>query len=151
VIYAEDLVAPRRFELGRHTVTREEIVAFAAEWDPLPMHVDEAAAQAGPFGGLIASGLHTLGVYQRLAVPVVWREMAIIAGRTLREIRMMRPVRPDTTLTGHVEWREVQPRAAGDAVLISYAELCEAPDGPAVFSVLVELVVAGRGSAQLAG
>ena len=147
MIYAEDITVGERFAFGRHTVSREEILSFAREWDPLFLHVDEAAAAAGPFGGLIASGIHTLGVYMRLAAPAVWLHTAILAGRALREIRFPRPVRPGTTLTGHLEWREVRPRPSGDAIVVAYAELHEAPAGPEVFSILVEVVMAGRGRA----
>ncbi|HEY6032296.1 MAG TPA: MaoC/PaaZ C-terminal domain-containing protein [Gaiellaceae bacterium] len=52
----EDFEAGQVYELGTRTVTREEIVAFAREFDPQPFHLDEEAAARGPFGGLIASG-----------------------------------------------------------------------------------------------
>src|ERR1700758_1916646 len=139
-MYAEDITVGQRFPFGDHTVTREEILSFAREWDPLYLHVDEAAAAAGPFGGLIASGIHTLPVYLRLAAPAGWLHTAMVAGRSLREIRFPRPVRPGTTLTGHLEWREVRPRPSGDAIVIAYAELHEAPCGPAGFSVSVAVV-----------
>jgi acyl dehydratase len=145
VIYAEDIAVGRRYEFGSHTLSREEILGFAREWDPLYLHADEAAAEAGPFGGLIASGIHTLAVYMRLAAPAIWQHTAMVAGRALREIQFPRPVRPGTTVTGHLEWREVRPRPSGDAIVTAYAELHEAPAGPQVFSILVEVVMAGRG------
>ncbi len=51
---------------GPRLVTREEIVAFAAEFDPQPMHLDEAAASATLLGGLGASGWHICCLLMRI-------------------------------------------------------------------------------------
>ena len=55
-------------EFGAYEFTAERIKRFAEKWDPQPFHVDQAAATAGPFGGLIASGWHTASVMMRLQV-----------------------------------------------------------------------------------
>lgn len=55
-------------EIGRFTFTKAEIVRFASAFDPQPFHVDEEAAAASPFGGLIASGWHTACVWMGLFV-----------------------------------------------------------------------------------
>jgi acyl dehydratase len=57
--FFEDRIVGETSDLGSHTFTREEIVAFAREYDPQPFHLDEAAARASLFGGLCASGWHT--------------------------------------------------------------------------------------------
>jgi len=64
--FAEDYRAGEEFDLGSYRVTREEIVDFATKYDPFPFHVDEKAAQATPFGGIIASGWMTALVWLRL-------------------------------------------------------------------------------------
>ncbi len=64
LVYAEDLGIGQRFDLGSHTVTEAELVDFATHWDPQWFHIDRAAAQDGQFGGLIASGIHTLAILQ---------------------------------------------------------------------------------------
>lgn len=52
-------------DLGSHTFTKDEIIAFARLYDPQPFHLDEAAAKASLFGGLAASGWHTAAIYIR--------------------------------------------------------------------------------------
>jgi acyl dehydratase len=64
-IWFEDRVLGDTIDLGSHTFTREEIVAFAREYDPQPFHLDEAAAEASLFGDLCASGWHTAALFIR--------------------------------------------------------------------------------------
>jgi acyl dehydratase len=117
LMYAEDLTPGQQFPFGSWTVTEEEIIAFGTAWDPQPIHVDRQAAGAGPFGGVIASGLHTLGIYQRLMIEALGGRLAGKAGRELR-FRLLRPVRPGATLTGAAELTDIRPRPErGDAVL----------------------------------
>ena len=61
---------------GPRRVTREEIVAFAAEFDPQPMHLDEAAASATLLGGLGASGWHTCCLMMRIIADDFLRDAA---------------------------------------------------------------------------
>ena len=58
-LFLEDLHPGRRFESATLTVTRDDITGFAYLYDPQPFHLDEAAAAASLFGGLVASGWHT--------------------------------------------------------------------------------------------
>ncbi|GAA1848921.1 MaoC family dehydratase [Pseudonocardia ailaonensis] len=109
LLRAEELPVGTPIELGAYTVTRDEIVEFARAWDPQDFHVDEEVAAAGRFGGLIASGIQTLGVYQRLAVLGALRHWDVVAGRTLREIQLPAPVRPGMTLHGVLVVEEVAP------------------------------------------
>jgi len=62
----EDFVEGTSIDLGTKTVTAEEIVEFASEFDPQPMHLDEAAGGASILGGLSASGWHTSAIYMRM-------------------------------------------------------------------------------------
>ena len=86
---AEDLAVGDVVTLGTHEVTDVEILEFARSWDPQWFHLDVDAAAAGPYGGLIASGLHTMAIYQRLYVDST--QWAAIAGRGLPEVRFLRP------------------------------------------------------------
>jgi acyl dehydratase len=100
-VYAEDLMPDQAWDLGSHTLTEEEIVSFARQWDPHFFHIDpERAAAEGHFGGLIASGLQTLGVYQRLWADQLSGHLRLIAGAGLDDVRFRRPVRPGDRLTG---------------------------------------------------
>jgi hypothetical protein len=69
------------FELGSYTISEEEIVGFAKQYDPVPTHTDKEAAATGPFGDLIASGFNALAIYQRLIVEAIWTQVAGIVGR----------------------------------------------------------------------
>ena len=67
-MYFDDLEIGYRAELGSHTFTAEEIVAFAKRWDPQPFHVDAEKAKHTLFGSLCASGWHTACMWMRLNV-----------------------------------------------------------------------------------
>ena len=82
MLYAEDLTEGQTFKLGTYAIGEAEILAFAAKYDPVPIHTDRAAAAAGPFGGLIASGFNTMAIYQRLVVEAIWSKVAGIVGRS---------------------------------------------------------------------
>jgi acyl dehydratase len=101
MLYAEDHTPGRTFELGERTLSAEEIVAFAAEWDPQPFHLDADAARVSPIGGLFASGLHGVAVLVRLGSDGMISKTAIVAGRGWREVEMRKPIRPGMRLHGH--------------------------------------------------
>ena len=98
--YFEDFREGEVLPLGPRTVTREEIVAFAAEFDPQPFHVDPDAAEQGPFGGLIASGWHTAALYMRMYVDALLNKTISMGSPGVEELRWLRPVRPGDTLAG---------------------------------------------------
>ncbi|MFF1292589.1 MULTISPECIES: MaoC/PaaZ C-terminal domain-containing protein [unclassified Streptomyces] len=123
MLYAEDLHPGTVFELGSTKVSREEILDFGRRFDPLPLHTDEDAAAASRFGGLIASGFHTVALLQRLVVDAVLSRAALIAGRELGPVRMRAPVRPGDVLHGSMEIMEVRPRDDGTAVVRSRGTL----------------------------
>lgn len=121
--YADDLAPGHRFDFGHHHVSEEEILDFARRWDPIAIHTDPEAARRQGLDGVIASGLHTLGVYQRFVVEALWSDAAGGVGRSFR-IRFRRPVRPGTTLTGHATVSSVTPRPErGDALVVIDGEL----------------------------
>jgi acyl dehydratase len=101
--FAEDLEVGTVFPLGRRSLTAEEIVDFAIQWDPQPFHVDEEVARASPFGGLIASGVQTVAVAQRLLFEAFMVDTAVIAGLGVDDMRLVGPVRPGTVITGNAE------------------------------------------------
>ncbi len=102
-MYFDDMPVGFRYATGTQVLTAEAIKSFAREWDPQPFHLDEAAAQASPFGGLIASGFHTLVAAFRLTVDAdVWSE-ASMGGPGLRELRWIRPVHTGDTIRVEAE------------------------------------------------
>ena len=108
-LYFEDLRAGQVVELGSHTVTEEEIVAFALQWDPQPFHVDPEAAKDSVFGGLIASGWHTGAMWMRLYVDSVLDGAASMGSPGIEELRWLAPVRPGDTLNGRLTVLETTP------------------------------------------
>jgi acyl dehydratase len=132
LLYADDLTVGRRFDLGSHTLTAEEITTFAGRWDPLPFHVDVEAAEASHFGGLIASGLHTMAVATRLQVDAVMGRAAVVAGRGVRELNLLKPVHAGTTLTGWMQITEQRLREDGRGVVVWHTELTDETGEPVV-------------------
>lgn len=94
----EDLEVGARTEMGAHTFTRDEIVEFAVRYDPQPFHVDETAARASPYGGLIASGWHTCSVLMGIFVHKMLDGSTSMGSPGVDEIRWVKPVRPGDTL-----------------------------------------------------
>jgi acyl dehydratase len=99
IIHWEDFVVGSVAEYGPRRVTREEIIAFAAEFDPQPMHMDEEFARATMLGGLAASGWHTCAIAMRLIVDGFMANSASIGSPGVDEVRWLKPVRPDDQLT----------------------------------------------------
>lgn len=104
---ADDLRVGERIQLGETTLTEQEIVDFAAAWDPQWFHTDPAAAATGHHGGVIASGIHTVAVLQKLSVEAFYSRWAVIAGRGFDRLRFTSPVRPGDTLSGSVTVADV--------------------------------------------
>ncbi len=108
-IHLEDLQPGQVHDLGRRTLSRDEIVAFAREWDPQAFHLDEQAAAASIYGGLIASGWHTVCVFMRLFADGLLSRAAALGSPGIEELRWLKPVRPGDTLAARLEVLEVRP------------------------------------------
>ena len=103
------VAVPRRFwedfapgqvdEYGSRLLTREEIIAFAAEFDPQPMHLDEEAAKKTMLGGLSASGWHTCAVMMRLLYDGFLVNAASMGAPGIDEVKWLKPVRPGDGLS----------------------------------------------------
>ena len=96
--YYEDFKTGERFISGGMTLTEASIIDFARQWDPQPFHIDTEFAKKWQYGGLIASGLHTMCVTLKL-----WLELGVLKACSLGspglgETQFPRPVRPGDTL-----------------------------------------------------
>jgi acyl dehydratase len=109
MIHLDDLAPGQVYPLGCRTLSRDEIVAFARDWDPQPFHLDEDAAAASIYGGLIASGWHTVCVFMRLFADGMLRRAAALGSPGIDELRWLHPVRPGDTLDARLEILEVRP------------------------------------------
>ena len=97
-IYWEDVAEGEIREGGTFAFDTAAIKRFALEFDPRPTHLDEAAAAETFFNGLSASGAHTFAAWARL----IWEltpGWATQAGTNIREMRLLRPVRPGDVLS----------------------------------------------------
>ena len=94
----EDFTPGKVFEHGPRTLSEEEIVRFASEWDPQRYHTDPRQAKETPFGGLIASGWHSCAVLMRLMCDAYLNESSCVGSPGLDEIRFLLPVRPGDSL-----------------------------------------------------
>lgn len=96
--YFEDYQAGATYEYGFATVSVPEIIEFGKRFDPQLMHIDAAAAESGPFHGLIASGWHTAGIFMRLYADHYLSHIASLASPGIDELRWPAPVRPGDLL-----------------------------------------------------
>jgi acyl dehydratase len=100
----EVIVSPQQYE-----VTADNIKAFAAEFDPQPMHTDDAAAADSVFGQLTASGWQTLAATMRLMVLSRLFESGQVVGVGIDKLRWLKPVLPGYVLTAQAEILEMRP------------------------------------------
>jgi len=98
-IYWEDFAAGQTRDMGTITPTREEIIAFASQFDPHPFHLDDEAAKASVFGGLCASGWHTCAMAMRLMVTNFLHQTSSLGSPGLEDVRWHKPVFPGDTLS----------------------------------------------------
>jgi len=90
-------------------MTESEIIEFARRFDPQYMHVDPEKAREGRFGGIIASGWHTIGVAMRLYVDHYLSAVASLASPGVDEVRWPNPVRPGDSIRIRVTILETVP------------------------------------------
>jgi acyl dehydratase len=107
--YFEDFPLGQVVELGSHTVTQDEIIAFARDYDPQPFHTDPLLAAQSSFGGIVASGWHSVGIFMRLLVDALLKETAGLGSPGVDEIRWLKPVRPGDTLSARTTFIAATP------------------------------------------
>ncbi len=96
----EDFTPGRSFPLGPKVVTADEIIEFALEFDPQPMHLSEEAGKASILGGLAASGWHTCGMLMRMTVDSYINNSTSQAGLGIDFVEWKKPVLAGDTLSG---------------------------------------------------
>ena len=100
--FFEDLKKEERFKSDTYSVSEEQIISFAREFDPQPFHLDRGVAQQTIFGQLIASGWQTAAITMRLFVKALnFAEGAI--GLGVDELRWPNAVKPGDMLEVETE------------------------------------------------
>ncbi|HUA78401.1 MAG TPA: MaoC family dehydratase [Acetobacteraceae bacterium] len=147
--YHEDFVVGQRFAgPERRVMEADAIKAFAIEYDPQPMHTDEAAAKAGRYGGLIASGWQTAAVTMRLMMsgglpPIAGGSV----GAGVEGLNWPRPVRPGDTLAVETEVLEVRvSRSRPEFGLVRLRATTRNQSGETVQEMTTTLFVPRRGA-----
>ncbi len=106
--YFEDYIPGSIHEFGSVKVTEADIIEFAQKYDPQYFHVDPEAAKKSIYGGLIASGIQTLGLATQLLVKHFVSHVASQGSPGLDEVRWIKPVRPGDTLSLRVTISEAR-------------------------------------------
>jgi acyl dehydratase len=94
-LYWDDFTPGRVFEHGPRRLPRAEMIAFAAEFDPQPMHLDEEAAHATMLGTLCASGWYACSVLMRMSFDAFLCNARSMGAPGVDEVRWLRPIEPE--------------------------------------------------------
>lgn len=149
LLYLEDLAPGQRFTGGAPMrIAGDRVRTFAAEFDPQPFHLDNAAAAASIFKGLAASGWHTAAVTMRLLVDSSFKPAGGIVGASFDELRWPLPVRPGDELRVECEVLEVRPsKSRPDQGLVKLRTTTLNQDDKPVQISVGNLIVKRRGAA----
>lgn len=139
--YFEDVEVGETTRFGRYEVTREEIIEYARQFDPQPFHLDEEAARASMFGGLIASGWHTGAMFIRMVCDSMVPTAATSGSMGFDDLKWLKPVRPGDVLSIESVVREkVESRSRPDRGTVKIESRVNNQRGEVVMS-LVSLVI----------
>ena len=135
---------------GPRRVTREEILAFATEFDPQPMHLDEAAASRTMLKGLSGSGWHLCSVMMRMLCDGFIGRTASLGSPGVNEVRWLAPLRPDDELTLEVEVAEARAsKSRPETGIVTFRNVVRNAAGQALCEMVSPIMVRRRKPAQL--
>jgi acyl dehydratase len=141
----EDFPTGHFGSFGPRRVTRGEMLAFAAEFDPQPMHLDEAAASRSMLKGLSASGWHLCSIMMRMMFDGVIGRTASLGSPGVNETRWLAPLRPDDDLTLDVEVAEARvSRSRPDTGIVTFRVVARNAAGQALCEWVSPILVARR-------
>jgi acyl dehydratase len=128
--YFEDYHPGAAYEYGYRSVTEDEVIGFAQRYDPQPIHVDAAYANAGPFGGIIASGWHSAALLMRILADHYLSRVASLASPGIDELRWSTPLRPGDLIRARAMIIEARPSKSSDdrGMVITRAQLLNQDD-----------------------
>jgi acyl dehydratase len=124
------------------TVTQDQIIAFAAEYDPQPFHLDPAAPETAFTGGLIASGWHVAAIFMRTLCDAFLLDSTSMGSPGVDSLKWLKPVRPGDTVSARSTVVEAKPsRTRPDRGIVRFrhdmlnqaGELVMTLDNPVLF------------------
>jgi acyl dehydratase len=137
-LHWEDFEPGQVTDCGSRVVTREEIVAFAAEYDPQPMHLDEQAARATLLGGLVASGWHSCCILMRMLTDNLLVNASFMGAPGVEEVRWLAPVRPGERIKARATVLETRAsRSRPDMGFVKFRFELIGPSDQPVMSLIV--------------
>ncbi|CCD94602.1 conserved hypothetical protein [Bradyrhizobium sp. ORS 375] len=133
---------------GPRHVSRDEIIAFASEFDPQPMHVDEDAAKQSMLKGLSGSGWHLCSVMMRMMFDGFIGRTASLGSPGVNEVRWLSPLRPDDALTLDVEVLEARvSRSRPSTGIVTFKCSVRNAAGERLCEMVSPIIVERRGEA----
>jgi acyl dehydratase len=130
---------------GPRRVTREEILAFAAEFDPQPMHLDEAAASQSMLNGLSGSGWHLCSLMMRMLCDGFIGRTASLGSPGVNDLRWLAPLRPDDELTLDVEVAEARvSKSRPETGIVTFRNVARNAAGQALCEMVSPIIVRRR-------
>ena len=141
----EDFTPGHFGRFGPRRVTREEILAFAAEFDPQPMHLDEEAARRSMLKGLSGSGWHLCSVVMRMMFDGFIGRTASLGSPGVNELRWLVPLRPDDELTLDVKVAEARlSRSRPETGIVTVKSVVRNAAGQTLCEMVSPLIVKRR-------
>jgi acyl dehydratase len=141
----EDFPPGRFGTFGPRHVSRDEILEFAAEFDPQPMHLDEAAAGKSMLQGLSASGWHLCSIMMRMLADGFITRTASLGSPGVSEVRWLAPLRPGDDLTLEVDVLEARPsKSRPETGIVTFKSTARNAAGSALCEMTSPIIVGRR-------
>jgi len=141
-MYFEEIPLHAVFDLAPVSISREQILSFAREYDYIPLHTDEEYAKSTHFGGLIAPGVMSFMLVWTKFIDVNLFDRELIAGKSTK-IEWIHPVYPGDVLTGSAEITQKTKRNAKNGI-VEVTVLAYNQHRKLVLSDVTEIVVKCR-------
>jgi len=132
-------------QFGPRRVTREEILDFAAEFDPQPMHLDEEAASRSMLKGLSGSGWHLCSVMMRMMFDGFIGRTVSLGSPGVNELRWLAPLRPGDELMLDVDVAEARvSRSRPTTGIVTFKAVVSNAAGQALCEMVSPIIVRRR-------
>ena len=130
---------------GPRHVTREEILAFAGEFDPQPMHLDEEAAKKSMLRGLSGSGWHLCALMMRMMCDGFIERAASLGSPGVNELRWVAPLRPGDDITLDVDVTEARiSRSRPETGIVTFKGVVRNAAGQVLCEMVSPIIVSRR-------